>query len=348
MNYSKMLNANLTRQLLRSAVVSVICFSGVAYAGPAEDTKDATKLYQQGKLDQALSKVNGALTQQPKDAQGRFLKGLILTEQKKGADAIQVFTSLTEDYPELPEPYNNLAVLYANQGNYDKAKAALELAIHTHPSYATAYENLGDIYAQLARRSYDKALQLDKGNLTAQGKLSMVKDIFNLPKLASAEPAKTAPVQVAQVSKPEPKTEPKADPKAEPVKATPPSLPAKPAAVAVSGNASADVASTISAWAKAWAAKDTTGYLGFYAPDFETPGGMKRAAWEAQRRERIEPKKSISVDVKIIKTSVQGNVATVVFRQIYRADALKSDNTKTLRLVKTGDRWLINAERAGG
>ena len=345
MNYSKMLNANLTRQLLRSAIVSVICISGVAYAGSAEDTKDATKLYQQGKLDQALSKVNSALTQQPKDAQGRFLKGLILTEQKKGADAIQVFTSLTEDYPELPEPYNNLAVLYANQGNYDKAKAALELAIHTHPSYATAYENLGDIYAQLARRSYDKALQLDKGNLTAQGKLSMVKDIFNLPKLASAEPVKMPPVQVAQATKTEPKIESKAEPKAEPVKAAT-SVPAKP--VAVSGNASADVASTVSAWAKAWAAKDTTGYLGFYAADFETPGGMKRAAWEAQRRERIEPKKSISVDVKIIKTSVQGNVATVVFRQIYRADALKSDNTKTLRLVKTGDRWLINAERAGG
>ena len=345
MNYSKMLNADLTRQLLRSAIVSVICISGVAYAGPAEDTKDATKLYQQGKLDQAMSKVNSALTQQPKDAQGRFLKGLILTEQKKGADAIQVFTSLTEDYPELPEPYNNLAVLYANQGNYDKAKAALELAIHTHPSYATAYENLGDIYAQLARRSYDKALQLDKGNLTAQGKLSMVKDIFNLPKLASAEPVKMPPVQVAQATKTEPKIESKAEPKAEPVKAAT-SVPAKP--VAVSGNASADVASTVSAWAKAWAAKDTTGYLGFYAADFETPGGMKRAAWEAQRRERIEPKKSISVDVKIIKTSVQGNVATVVFRQIYRADALKSDNTKTLRLVKTGDRWLINAERAGG
>ena len=248
-----MLNANLTRKLLRSAIVSAFCISGVAHAGPAEDTKDATKLYQQGKLDQALSKVNGALTQQPKDAQGRFLKGLILTEQKKGADAIQVFTSLTEDYPELPEPYNNLAVLYANQGNYDKAKAALELAIHTHPSYATAYENLGDIYAQLARRSYDKALQLDKANLTAQGKLSMVKDIFNLPKLASAEPVKVPPVQVAQVTKTEPKIESKAEPKAEPVKAAP-GVPTKPAAVAASGNAHAEVASTVAAWAKAWAA----------------------------------------------------------------------------------------------
>ena len=334
-----MLITNLSRKLRYGVLLCAACFSGAGLAGPVEDTKDATKLYQQGKLDQALSKVNGALAQQPKDAQGRFLKGLILTELKKGADAIQVFTGLTEDYPELPEPYNNLAVLYASQGNYDKAKAALELAIHTHPSYATAYENLGDIYAQLARRSYDKALQLDKSNLTAQGKLSMVKDIFNLPKSASTEPAKAAPAQVAVATKTNPKTEP--------AKATP-DIVAKPVSVPISGNASNDVKATVAAWAKAWAAKDTAGYLGFYAPDFETPGGMTRAAWEAQRIERIEPKKSISVDVNIIKTSLQGNVATVVFRQIYRADAVKSDNSKTLRLVKTGDRWLINAERSGG
>ena len=329
-----MLITNLSRKLRNGVVACAICFSAAAVAGPAEDTKDATKLYQQGKLDQALSKVNGALAQQPKDAQGRFLKGLILTELKKGADAIQVFTGLTEDYPELPEPYNNLAVLYASQGNYDKAKSSLELAIHTHPSYATAYENLGDIYAQLARRSYDKALQLDKANLTAQGKLSMVKDIFNLPKVATADASKTAPVLVAAAAKPEP------------VK-TATAVSARPVNVALSGNATADVKATVEAWAKAWAAKDTAGYLGFYAADFETPSGMTRTAWEAQRKERIEPKKSISVEAKILKTSLQGNVATVVFRQIYRADAVKSDNTKTLRLVKTGDRWLINVERSG-
>ena len=99
----------------------LVGFAVTVQAGPAEDTKEATKLYQQGKLDPALAKINAALAQQPKDAQGRFLKGLIFTEQKKTAEAIQIFTGLTEDYPELPEPYNNLAVLYASQGNYDKA-----------------------------------------------------------------------------------------------------------------------------------------------------------------------------------------------------------------------------------
>jgi tetratricopeptide (TPR) repeat protein len=123
---------------------------------------------------------------QPKDPQARFLKGLLLTEQKKTAEAITVFTGPHRGLPELPEPYNNLAVLYASQGNYDKAKSALELAIHTHPSYATAHENLGDIYAQLASRAYDRALQLDKNNTAAQVKLAMVKDLFASPKPKTA------------------------------------------------------------------------------------------------------------------------------------------------------------------
>src|SRR5258706_5784418 len=169
--------ARLAAQLVGMAV-------GVAFAAPADDLKEAQKLYNSGKLQPALEKVDAFLNAQPKDPQGRFLKDLVLTEQKKTAEAIQVFTGLTEDYPELPEPYNNVAVLYASQGNYDKAKSALELAIHTHPSYATAHENLGDIYAQLASRAYDRALQLDKNNTTAQTKLALVKDLFSSQRLA--------------------------------------------------------------------------------------------------------------------------------------------------------------------
>ncbi|HXF77970.1 MAG TPA: tetratricopeptide repeat protein, partial [Usitatibacter sp.] len=183
---------------MAAAIVGVFV-AAVAWAAPADDLKDAQKLYQQGKLQPALDKVDIYLKTNPRDPQGRFLKGLVLTEQKRTNDAIQVFTGLTEDFPELPEPYNNLAVLYASQGNYDKAKSALELAIHTHPSYGTAHENLGDIYAQLASRAYDRALQLDKTNASAQVKLAMVKDIFSAragaPKPTPAStPVATPPV----------------------------------------------------------------------------------------------------------------------------------------------------------
>ena len=192
------------------AAILAVAFATPAAAAPADDLREAQKLYQAGKLAPALEKTEAYLKAQPREPQGRFLKGLILTEQKKTQEAIQVFTGLTEDFPELPEPYNNLAVLYASLGNYDKAKSALELAIHTHPSYATAHENLGDIYAQLASRAYDRALQLDKNNATAQVKLAMVKDIFVAEKRGTAK---------GEAPKAPAKGEP-APAKAEPPKAT--------------------------------------------------------------------------------------------------------------------------------
>ena len=322
---------------------------GITTAAPADDFKDGGRLYQQGKFDQAMQKVNSGLQQQPKDAQGRFLKGLILTEQKKITEAIQTFSGLTEDFPELPEPHNNLAVLYAGQGNYDKAKAALELAIHTNPAYGTAHENLGDIYAQLARRAYDKALQIDKSNVTAQSKLALVKEMFTAPKSAPQPAATTVALAPTQVAKVESAKPPVASSAAAPIVTHPA---AKPAAATPAGKATPPTEESakamVIAWAKAWAAKDVAAYLGYYAPTFEIPDGISRTAWETQRRERLERPKSIRIDVTIRGIKIKDNEAAATFRQSYVADAYKSDNTKTLRLVRVGDKWLIQSERSGG
>ena len=355
----------MLRRLMAALFTVVLGAAAMAWAAPPDDLKEAQKLYGQQKLQPALDKIEIYLKAMPRDPQGRFLKGLILTEQKRVQDAIQVFTGLTEDFPELPEPYNNLAVLYASQGNYDKAKSALELAIHTHPSYATAHENLGDIYAQLASRAYDRALQLDKTNTTAQLKLAMVKDLFSSQKLAAANAprveAAKAPVAAAVPSaKAEsPKTEP---PKTEPPKPAPPvvaPVEVKPAPVAVPAPGTAPAASNgdankaqavvaVESWAKAWAAKDVKAYLAHYAFDFEVPGGATRAVWEKERAERIERPKTIEVAVKVLNVQASDNEATVTFRQSYKSDALKSNNTKTLKLVRQGERWLIKQERTGG
>lgn len=329
-----------------------------ALAAPADDLKEAQKLYGQSKLQPALEKTEAFLKAQPRDPQGRFLKGLILTEQKRPAEAIQIFTGLTEDYPELPEPYNNLAVLYASQGNYDKAKSALELAIHTHPSYATAHENLGDVYAQLASRAYDRALQLDKNNATAQLKLSMVKDLFSSQKLAAAS-TKSEPSAKAEMPKAAPVAAPKAPESAPPKAEPPPPAPAKVEAPAKAASAptptksagddaKSQVVAAVESWARAWASQDVKAYLAHYATDFEVPAGETRASWEKQRAERIQKPKHIEVSVKIVSTKLADNEATVTFRQSYQSDTLKSNNSKTLKLVKSGDRWLIKQERAGG
>jgi tetratricopeptide (TPR) repeat protein len=105
-------------------------------------------------------------------------KGVILTEQKKPQEAIKVYTELNSQYPDLPEPYNNLAVLHAAQGEYDKARMALEMAIRVKPDYATAHENLGDIYAKMAADAYNKAAKLDGGNKTAPVKLKRVTELL--------------------------------------------------------------------------------------------------------------------------------------------------------------------------
>lgn len=158
-----------------------------ASAGLAE----AQNYLQQGQHAQALEQVDRVLAANAKDRQARFLKGVILAEMNKLDDAAAIFLKLTEEAPELPEPYNNLAVIYAQQKQYDKAKAALEMAIRTHPSYAVAHENLGDLYAKMARQAYDRALQIDAGNATAQTKLNLIRDIISVSNRGGTAAART-------------------------------------------------------------------------------------------------------------------------------------------------------------
>lgn len=174
---------------LRAIVVglAVCCTAPVL----ADNLPDAQRLIKRGQYEQALEKVDAQLRETPDDAQARFLKGVIYTETDRTAEAIAVFTKLTEDYPEMPESYNNLAVLYARQNLYDKARMALEMAIQAHPTYATAYENLGDLHAKQASQAYAKAVQLDAGSKTAKAKLALVRDLI-------ARPAKPAPIPAAQ------------------------------------------------------------------------------------------------------------------------------------------------------
>lgn len=318
----------------------------------ADDIQDANKLFKQGQHAQAMAKVNSFLANKPKDAQARFLKGLILTEQGNAAEAIKTFSALTEDYPELPEPYNNLAVLYASQGQYDKAKMSLEMAIRTHPSYATAHENLGDIYAKMASQAYDRALQLDRSNTTTQTKLSMIQDLF----ASSGARTKAAPARsaAAPASAPATKPEPAAAPAAAPVVASTPVAAPTPAATPApaatpssssAANNSAEVLKAVEAWAAAWSAKDVKQYLSFYADDFKTPKGESREAWEAMRNERINNPKTIQVGISKAKVSFSDAThAAVNFHQSYRANHLNTSGSKTLLMVNTGGKWLIQEE----
>ena len=154
-----------------------------ALTSQADEYADTNQLVRANKFTEALAKVDSYLAGKPADPQMRFLKGVIQRNLGKPAEAIATFTLLTQDYPELPEPYNNLAVLYAGQGQYDKARVTLEMAIRANPNYATAHENLGDVHVRLASQSYNKALLLDSGNTAIPPKLALTLDVFK-PKLS--------------------------------------------------------------------------------------------------------------------------------------------------------------------
>ena len=300
----------------------------------AEDLRNISQLVEQGQHSQALDRLNSHLAANPGDVQAQFLKGVVLAEQGKAADAIRIFSEITTKHPELPEPHNNLAVLYADQGQYDKARRALEMAIKTHPSYATAHENLGDVYAKMATDAYDKALQLDKSNARTQTKLAMVKELFSgstrpVQVAARTEPVmKPAQVQVAepaakpQVTAPVVTTEP-SKPVTEPAKEPKPK--SEPVTKPVREDDAAVIEDTVRSWARAWSAQNVDTYLAHYGASFKVPGGESRRAWEKSRRERINAPKSISVELSNIKVQMDGEQrATVKFRQSYRAGDVAS------------------------
>lgn len=312
--------------LNRFAVTLLAClFSGLAFAATPPTLQEASQLLKQGRATQALDKIDTFLSSNAKDPQARFLKGLALAELNRTQDAIKVFNDLTVDYPELPEPYNNLAVLYASQGQYEQAKNALEKAIRTNPTYATAHENLGDIYAKMASQAYDKALQLDKSNASAQTKLALVRDIFTPTGLEKVKAAKTVPIRTASAA---------------------PDVPAVTAPVQTSqAPASASpVEKAIRDWASAWSKQDVPGYLSFYSSDFAPPAGMSRSDWENQRKQRLTAPAYIRVDVSDFNLQQQGKQVVARFREHYESNILNVRVAKTLVFEEQAGSWKIVSE----
>ncbi|MGF6349177.1 tetratricopeptide repeat protein [Variovorax sp. W2I14] len=361
------------------ALLLAIAACGVALpALAAIEHEDVDRLIQAGKLDEAMTKADAFLKDKPRDPQMRFLKGVIQLDTGKRAEAIAAFTQLTQDAPELPEPFNNLAVIYASQNQFDKARSALESAIRTNPSYATAQENLGDVYARLASQAYSKALQLDQNNTAVQPKLAVIRTLFTptpgaktgtlvaaAPEAARPAPAAKAPAAApapapapakvaaapAPVATPAPAPAPApakvaAAPAAAPAAKAPEAAPAPAPAAAPAS--SAEVETAVRGWASAWAGQDMDRYLAAYGPDFAPGGGQSRKSWEEERRARIVGKSSISVNIENLVIKVDGQNATAKFRQIYRADNLNISSRKTLDMQRSGNQWHIRKESVGG
>jgi len=303
--------------------------------------QEAQRLLDAGQYAQAIQAVEKVLQQKKSNPEARFIKGLILVQQGKDQRAIRVFTQLTKDYPRLPEPYNNLAVIYATQGNYDKAREALKAALQTHPSYTTAYVNLGDIYAKLASEAYRQALELDKtDSRKVSVKLSLIDKL--LPTQFAARDIDTKPIAVAPKTSKEP-TPTAAVPATKPTTAQTASTPPKDKSVGKPANTQA-VNAMLKDWAGAWSDQDVKKYLSFYDGKFKPYKGSA-SVWRQQRQQRLKKPAYIKVSLQDIDIRQLSDTKAKVFvQQTYESNSFKDSTQKLFRLVKKGQNWKIFRE----
>ncbi len=368
------LNNEQMTNVMKSPLIRIVCvlaltFFGLNAHGQAEQLdpgvaaalERAQGMYEGGRALEALTVIDDVLRQVPGNPEARFLKGLIFADMGNTEGAIEIFAGLTSDYPELPEPWNNLAVLFAENGDFDKARQALLAAIQTHPSYSTAHENLGDLYARMAGMAYDRALEQDRGNESARLKLSAVNGLFSMtaPATSRAASVTQTPLQAASTAAPPPaqpeptpvaSTPVEPEPVAEPAPATPAPEPVQVATAAPppAAPSSDDVAAAVRDWASAWSAQDVDGYLNRYASSFQPSNGASLSSWMRYRRERLTAPSFIRVDISDLDVRMNGaRSATATFMQRYRSDNYEDRVRKTLSMALTTDGWQIVREESG-
>lgn len=175
--YRFVLHSSSIRSAL-AALAAMLCAATALAAGePPDISREIERIFRAGDRSLAFQRVDQAIAAQPDNARLRFLRGVMLSETQREAEAVAVFERLTQDYPDLPEPYNNLAVLQAARGQLDSARELLETALRNDPAYLAARENLGDVFVRLALRAYEAAGSGPRIDATLQRKLRLVREL---------------------------------------------------------------------------------------------------------------------------------------------------------------------------
>ena len=178
-------------------VTSVVAALNASAAGPTLELSSPPPQIAASQPADSIKAVDALLAKMPNDPQLRFRKAVLLADQKRSAEAIAIFRKLADDFPLLPEPQNNLAVLYAERGEPDKARAALEAAMRSRPTYETIYRNLGTVNARLAGAAYARALNIDDSKSVA-ARLALI------PVWAAADTTTPTPMAAAPAPAPAP------------------------------------------------------------------------------------------------------------------------------------------------
>ena len=302
----------------------VSAFLATAALGQGSWLDSIRDLDGRGRTREALSQLEGEPARLAGDTEARLLRGVLLAKLGRTAEARELYQRLILEHPDLPEAYNNLAVLHAAGGDYDTAIEILKQGLATHPSYRTTYDNLTKVYGKLAGEAYSKALG-DERIEDEPLRLALIKGVAQPAAQAEPSPAVSAPT-------------------------APVPSPAAPAdsLAADSGEAETERAvwQVVQSWADAWAGQQADVYLSFYDSRFVPADGRSRSEWEDLRRQRLAAPRFIRISLAQLEVErPTPDRAIARFIQSYESDRFRDTVTKALEMVPTGAGWRIIIER---
>ncbi len=292
-------------------IILICCCLLGATSTLAASPQALERLIAEGRFAAAASDGQALLEQQPKQLRVRFLTAYALQMSEQPEAAIALYEALIADYPDLPEPRNNLAMIHLAAGDYDRASRLLVDAINTHPSYATAYDNLSRIYKAIASEAYRRAVSESK----EPAKYTHDIELVAIDRLAAVEQGlieDSADTETSAIN---------------------------------TANLETLLLERVQNWAAAWSAKDFAAYVGFYSPQYRAKF-ESHDDWKAYRRERILRPGEIRVEVDDIKIRwVSENLAIIDFRQAFDSPTYSDRVVKRLAFSRFGTTWKITDER---
>ena len=135
----------------------------------------AQSMAENGNPRGALRQLESRLATNPQDSRAAYLKGLVLMQLGRGEEAERWYKMMQANFPDLPQPGNALAVIYAGRGDLPAAELALRDVLLKHPEHNSARVNLARLYVQMAQAEYEKALKATPDNAMIARKLEALK-----------------------------------------------------------------------------------------------------------------------------------------------------------------------------
>jgi tetratricopeptide (TPR) repeat protein len=284
-------------------------FCGLAYS--ARSIEDLKSLVDSENYAAAAETGEQLLIEYPGHARIQFLTAYAYQNNRQNWKAAYHYRQLILQHPGLPEPRNNLAMIYIADGDYDKASQLLVDAINTNRSYAIAYQNLNRIYASMASEAYRRAV-------SESGEAPKQRPKIELTALSSLESVDRG------------------------IAASPPTEQNTLVDIA---NFETILIEKVINWAKAWGDKDIDTYASFYSSEYK-PNFATHEDWVEHRRERIMQPAFIKIGVSKIQIRTQSeNRAIIEFEQSYDSPGYTDRVIKRLALSRVGSQWKITDEQ---